>query len=446
MKATLDKNNCFLTAFDRREHAALRRDPSWLTPIRNAAIARFAELGFPTPRHEDWRFTNLAALSRTDFAPLGTADPITAAVLAEVTWDAPLAAQLVFANGAFAPALSRADGLPGGVLAGSLAALLRDDPDRLEPHLARTADYHEHPFTALNTALLTDGAFVHVPRGLRPAGPIHVIHVTVPGREPAFGQPRNLFLFDADVEAKVVESFVTLGEGRHFTNAVTELVLGENAIVEHAKIQAEGPAALHVGTLEARQGRSSVLHSHCVTFGAELTRHNLHVALEGDGADCLLNGLYVVAGRQHVDNHLRVEHAAPHCTSRENFRGILDGQSHGVFTGRIVVHKEAQKTDGKQSNMNLLLSPDAVIDTKPQLEIFADDVRCTHGATIGEIDDDAIFYLRSRGIAETAARALLVYAFARASLEPIGVEPLRRQLEARVLARLPGGDLFREAV
>ena len=370
--------------------------------------------------------------------------PVTLFDLVPYLLDAFASPRLVFINGEYVPAMSRIGDLPPGCVLESLAQMLDTDPAALEPLLARYVSFQNQPFTALNTAFLRHGAYVRIPDRTILTAPIHLLYVTVPGGSPAVTHPRNLVIVGQSSQVSLVESYVGLGDGVYFTNAVTELVADEDTVVDHYKVELESTSANHIGTLQFHQGRSSNLSSHCISLGGGLVRHDINVVLAGEGGNCTLNGLFMLAGTQHVDNHLRVEHARPHCASRENFRGVLDGRAHGVFTGRIVVHPGAQKTDAKQTNKNLLLSESAQIDTKPQLEIFANDVKCTHGATIGQIDYDALFYLRSRGIPEPAARSLLTYAFAQQSLAQIKVAPLRRQLHEAVVARLPQGELFRE--
>ncbi len=427
--------------------AALERDvargPAWLTPVRNAAMARFMERGLPTVLDEDWRYTNLAPLARTAFrrAEADTNDVAPAQLAPFLLEEA--AAVLVFVNGRYAPRLSRRTPTPG-VQVASLATLLRETPDVLEPQLARHADHHAQALVALNTALFADGAYVAIAPQSVIMQPIHLLYVKQPGAKPAASHPRSLVVAGAHSQATIVESYVGLGTGVSLTNAVTEIVADESAVVDHYKVQRELETAYHLGTLQIHQQRATQVASHCLSFGGALVRHDIRTVLAGQGGDCTLNGLFNVHADQHVDNALRVEHAAPHCNSREFFRGILDGRGRGAFTGRIVVRPAAQRTDAKQTNMNLLLSDEAQIDTKPQLEILANDVKCTHGATIGQLDADALFYLQTRGIAAPAARSLLTYAFAAESLAQIKIESLRRQLHAVLVARLPGGDAFRE--
>lgn len=439
MSVALEQDNRFLAAFDDWRMNGGVRPPAWLADVREAAVARFAELGFPTLRDEDWRFTDVEAIARGRFVHAPSSADVTPDDLRPYLWNGESACHLVFVNGRYVAALSNADGLPPGVIAGSLADALQA-PARgdhwIQDHLARYAGYERHPFVALSTAFITDGALLYVPRGCALDRPVHLLYVTAANGEPLATHPRNLLIAEQGSRLSVTETYATLDGGVHFTNPVTELVAGPGAVVDHGRLEREGPDALHVGTLQIHQRRDSDVRSHCLTFGGALVRHELNVVLAGEGANCLLNGLYVVGGRQHVDNHLRVEHAAPHGTSRENFKGILGERSRAVFTGRIVVRAGAQKTDGKQSNRNLLLSDGAKVNTRPQLEIFADDVKCTHGATVGQLDREALFYLRSRGLTAAEARSLLVHAFARESLEQVGIEPLRRQLHALLAERL----------
>jgi len=292
-------------------------------------------------------------------------------------------------------------------------------------------------FAALNTALIEDGIYVHVPRGVVVETPIYVVYVTVPGSMPTMNHPRNLIIAHENSQVTVVEDYVSLGEGITFSNAATELVAGDNSHVSHYMIVRESDQAYNFSTLRIQQGRHANVATHSLLLSGALVRNNVHPVLAGEGSECLINGLFMANGRQHMDNYMLVEHASPHCDSRQFYNGILNGQSHGVFHGRIIVHKDAQKTDAKQTNRNLLLSDDAQIDTKPQLEIYADDVKCTHGATIGQFDDNALFYLRSRGLSEAAARHVLLLAFANECLDRMNSPQLREHLEKLVVAAMP---------
>ena len=427
-------------------------DPSWLRAIRKAAIDRFGEVGFPTTKNEEWKYTSVAPIARTAFEPAPTD------LVYGYNRSAPsansAAARLVFVNGRYFKELSSTGALPSGVRVTSLAAVLAGSGSTaalLEPHLARYAKFDDHAFVALNTAFIEDGAFIEIPKDAVLEKPIYLSFVSAPKNgHPAVSHPRNLILVGQGAQASFVE--VHLGAdtppeasnlqfgGVYFTNAVTEVVAGENAKVEYARIEQESAQAFHVATLQFQQGRSSIVHSTSIQFGGALVREEVEAVLGGEGAESTLNGLYVIGGRQHVDNHTTIDHAKPHCGSRELYKGVLDGASTGVFNGKIIVRKDAQKTDSKQSNKNLLLSENAVINTKPQLEIYADDVKCTHGATIGQIDADALFYLRSRSIGVNEARALLTQAFASDVIDKIKFGPLREHLKAVLRARLAEGQ------
>jgi len=429
----------YLAAFDRA-----RRDgagaPAWLARVRDAAIARFGALGFPTTRHEEWRFTSVAPIAERAFqlASDGAAR-VSEADLAPALFGAAGANRLVFVNGRRADQLSVAGRWPAGVEVTDLAAALAADPARLEAHLTRLAGFDDRPFVALNTAFFGAGALVVVPDGVVVEEPIHVLFVATAADGPTVSHPRVLVVAGANSQVRLVESYAGAGEGTTFTNAVTEVVVGENAVVDHYKVQRESAGGYHVGSMHLRLARSATFSSHSIALGAALARNDVEAVLDGEGGECTLNGLYLVDGRRLVDNHTTIDHAQPHCDSHEVYKGILSGQAQGVFNGKIIVRPDAQKTDAKQTNRALLLSDDAQINTKPQLEIFADDVKCTHGAAVGQLDDDAIFYLRSRGLDFDQARTLLIQAFAGDILGRIRVEALREQLEAEMLRQLPGG-------
>jgi Fe-S cluster assembly protein SufD len=345
----------------------------------------------------------------------------------------------VFVNGALARELSETSKTTGFELK-SLREVLQQDTGAIQAHLAKYADYEDHAFVALNTAFLDDGAFIRIPKNFVVEKPIHLIFVSAAGDEPAMAHPRVLLVAEPNSQATIVESYVSLEPHNVFTNAVTEIVLGENAGIDHYKIERENSQSFHVATLQVHQNRSSRFSSHSITTGGGLARNDVNAVLDGEGCECTLNGLYMASDKQLIDNHTRIDHAKPHCTSHELYKGILDGQARGVFNGKIYVHQDAQKTDAKQTNKTLLLSEDAVINTKPQLEIFADDVKCTHGATVGQLAAEAIFYLRSRGIGRNDARSLLTFAFANDIIGRIKVEPVRKYLEETLLAGRPHAE------
>jgi len=411
--------------------------PAWLTGARRAAMDHFIATGFPTKKNEDWHFTSPAAIAEVDWLPLRDASgQVQPDDLAQFTLglDAP---RLVFVNGRYASGLSSLSGLPARVRVLDLAGHWNDAA--AENWLTKIATPTRDAFTALNTAFAVDGAIVHVPADTVVEMPIHLLYVTDSEAAKGATHPRTLIVADRHSVVTVIESYVTLGDATYFTNAVTEIEVADGAKVDHYRIERESERAYHVGTTEVRQGRDSRYHSFSFATGGALARVNLYTVLGGEGGETLMHGLYMLDGTQHIDHQTRIEHAAPHCASREVYKGIMDDASHGVFNGKVYVQPEAQKTDGKQTNNNVLLSETAQADTKPQLEIFADDVKCTHGATVGRLDEVALFYLRSRGIDLEQARTLLTYAFAADVLERIDQPDVRKALEALTLERFVGG-------
>ena len=417
----------------RADYEAQPAAPAWLSELRSAGIAQFEKAGFPTMKDEDWHFTSVAPIAASSFHIAGEAPRIRPSDIRRFTFEQPDWHTIVFVNGRYSADLSSFAGEDSGVRVGSLADAIRTGKGRPERHLSRIAPPAANSFTALNAAFISDGAFIEIPADTSLEKTIHLVFVSA-GAD-VVSHPRNVIVAAHHSRCSVVESYVSLDESRYFTNAVTEIHVGEGARVDHYKLQREASHAFHVGTVQVRQTASSQLNSFSFATGAALSRTNIYTTLDGEGAACTLNGLYLADGTQHVDHQTRIEHVQPNCPSREVYKGVLDGRSHGVFNGKVYVHPEAQKTDGKQSNNNLLLSPTARVDTKPQLEIFADDVKCTHGATVGRLDDNAMFYLNSRGIGPESARTLLTYAFAADVLEMIELEPLKKALEEIVLQR-----------
>lgn len=419
--------------------------PDWLQSLRARGMARFESLGFPTTKNEDWHFTSVARIAEQTFrAPMTsqtgvssegrTAGMVARADLQRFTFGQPAWHSLVFVNGEFAENLSSYAGLGEKVRVSSLAKAIRSGIGRPERHLGKIAAFDNHAFTALNTAFIRDGAFIELQPDAVVDQAIHLVFVSE-GEGQAVSHPRNLIVAAQNSRASIIESYICVRDSFYFTNAVTEIALGEGARIDHYKIQRESEKSFHVGTTQIRQARDSQLHSFSFAVGGALARTNIYTTLDGNAATCTLNGLYLADGTQHIDNQTSIEHIAPNCPSHEIYKGVLDGRSHGVFNGKVYVHPEAQKTDGKQSNNNLLLSPTARVDTKPQLEIFADDVKCTHGATVGRLDEMAMFYLNSRGIGRDTARTLLTYAFAADVLETIELEAMKTELERMVLSR-----------
>ncbi len=414
--------------------------PAWLAPIRRRAIERFETLGFPTTRNEDWHYTSVAPIAEGDFTVRpeigGTVLP---ADLAPYLFEHAEWPTIVFVNGTYSHELTTLTTLPAGVRVFDLERAWREVPELLEANLTRLADIERHAFTALNTAFLREGAVVHIGSEMVAELPLHILHVADANSAKSMLVPRTLIVAERHAKATVIESFVSLGDARYFTNAVGEVVIGDGATINHYRIQRESARAFHVGTTQVRQGRDSHYVSFSFATGAALSRTNIYTALEGEGCGVTLNGLYMVDGEQIVDHQTFVDHARPNCFSRELYKGILDDASRGVFNGKVYVHPIAQKTDGKQENHTLLLSARAHIDTKPQLEIFADDVKCTHGATVGRMDETALFYMKSRGIDHRSARELLTYAFAADVIEQIEQAAVRDGLEALALRRFRTG-------
>jgi len=424
---------------DKFEHLqSIVRDPAWVKAARHAALARFAELGFPTLHDEDWRFTNLAPLTKLPFRPIfePCAEGITVAALDPLPFARLPGPRLVFVNGHFAPALSCVPPAGPGVRISSLAAALVAEPALLEQHLSRYVMPEANAFAALNTAFFQDGVFISASAGRVLAEPVRALYLSTAKDPGATTHPRNLILAGPGSQLTFIETYVSLGDAAHVTNAVTELVAGDGAVVEHLRFQDESVNAFHLATLEAHLGRATNVITHSIVTGARLSRTDIHAHLAGEGLECVLNGLYLAKGDQLIDHHMVVEHAQARGASHEYFNGILADKAKGVFHGRILVRPGAQKTDAKQTNRNLLLSDDATVDTKPQLEIYADDVKCTHGATVGQLDEESIFYLRSRGLDLDNARRMLIHAFAGEILDRIRHEATREELDKLVWDRL----------
>ncbi len=404
--------------------------------LRQRAAEQFAREGYPTPRNEDWKFTSVAPIAQESWqAPPDRGRSISPEEIESFRLGLP-AHEMVFVNGRYHPELSGGAALPEGVTVTSLAQALQSNPGQIQESLGAIADFRTHAFTALNTAQMADGAVIRIRRGCRAGIPVHLLFLADGAAGPWAAHPRNLIVADESSELTVIETFGATADGPYFTNAVTEVAVGPNARVEHIKLQRESEQAFHVGTIEARQQRDSRFKSFSFALGGALARTNVYSVMEGEGSVCTMNGLYMLHGKQHIDHQTRIEHAAPNCSSREVYKGILDGQSHAVFNGKVYVRPEAQKTDGKQTNKNLLLSDGAKVDTKPQLEIFADDVKCTHGATVGRLDEIGLFYLASRGLSAARARRMLTYGFAAEVLGEIDQDPLRHLLERLVFERL----------
>ncbi len=446
MKATAENPVDMYTQAFEHARAGLPGDDR-LGQLRQQAFFSFLRRGFPGPREEEWKYTSLRPLAKRAFrlSPSAPVD-VPRERIEEAAFPGLDCHRLVFVNGVFAPALSDACPSSGGVRVESLADVLSRSVASAAEGLAHHADLDAHRFAALNTAFLRDGAYIHASRNAGSGKPIYLLFVSTPSADPIVSHPRVLITAESGAKLMVIEHFIGLDDAANFTNTVTELNVGPGACVEHYKIQDESRRGFHIGGLHVQQDRDSRVHSHHIDLGGYLSRNDIQVNLDGEGAEVTLNGLYLAGSRQHMDSHTRIDHLKPNTRSSEDYRGVLKDRARAVFNGKIRVHQDAQKIEANQSNRNLLLSDEAEIDTKPELEIYADDVKCTHGATIGQLDEDALFYLRSRGIGEDMARGLLTFAFADGVIARIGLEPIRRYLEHIVVGRLPDAERIREFV
>jgi Fe-S cluster assembly protein SufD len=428
----------FVKAWQARE-ARSQEASAWLRDVRRRAIDRFAEVGLPTTRDEEWRFTPVTPIANTTFVE---AEPVhvVPADLAGLSLGTGTLAELVFVNGTFAPGLSCIGTLPAGVEVGSLAQALASRPADVERWLGSVARIDASPFTALNTAAVEDGAFVYIPRHAIVSEPVHLIFYSTVSGAPSASYPRLLFVAEEHSESRLIETYAGPAGQVYFTNSVSEFIAGDRAIVDHVRVQRESTAAFHVASMQLRTGRETVFVSHNLALGGGLVRNDIGAVLGGEGGDTTLNGLYLADGQQLIDNHTTIDHALPHNGSHEVYKGILGGKARGVFNGKIIVRPDAQKTDAKQTNKALILSDDAQINTKPQLEIFADDVKCTHGATVGQLDAEMLFYLRARGLGLDQARALLIRGFAGDVIGRLKFEPLRERIEAALVELMPRAE------
>jgi Fe-S cluster assembly protein SufD len=410
----------------------------WLHALREAALQRFSAHGYPSPREETWKYTNVTPIVRQAFVPAGSAGPqqaVTRADLSEWLFDA-AAPVAVFVDGRFDAALSSLKGLPRGVEVRSLSEVLDQDGGELEPLLSLQPLQEPRGFIELNTAFMADGAYIRLAAAAVIKQPIHLLFVSSGAGQPTAVYLRNLMVAGQGSRAAVIEHYVSLSGAQSLTNVATRCVLERDAALDHYKLNEEGDGVYHFAGIHVEQAGNSRYTSHNISAGGRLIRNDLFNILGGEGAECALNGLYLGRGRQHIDNHTCIDHRVPRCISREWYKGVLDGQSRGVFGGHVVVRQDAQKTDAQQMNNNLLLSDDAEADTRPQLEIYADDVKCSHGSTVGQLDADALFYLRARGIGESLARRLLVAAFARDVVERMASVPVRQWAERLIATRL----------
>lgn len=434
----------YLSDFDRLQET-VRGD--WFSERRQSALNLFKESGFPNSRQENWKYTDVRPIAKKPFSHVNeTTVSISTDEINAVRFQGLDCIELVFINGVFSKEHSCRDALPDGLVVENMADALARDKDLLAKHLAHYADDNVSPFTALNTAFIQHGTYINVTEKCVVEKPINVLYLSKDCAHPFATHPRNLIVMAAQAEATVIESYIGLNDADYFTNAVTEVSLSSGAVLKHYKLQQESLKAYHIGNLNVMQGKDCQLESHSISLGGALVRNDIHSQLAAEGAGVVMNGLYMTRDKQHVDNHTRVDHLKPHTLSTENYRGVMNGKSRAVFNGKVVVHPQAQKIEAHQNNANLLLSDDAEIDTKPELEIYADDVKCSHGATVGQLDQDMLFYLRTRAIDEETARSLLTFAFAEEVISKITFAPIRDRLELLVVGQLPDASLIREFI
>ena len=408
----------------------------WLELVRGSAMERFEQLGFPSVHNEEWKYTSLAPVAKQEFAPAMRAAELTHDS-ARYVFPETASAHLVLVNGFFSEELSVKTGLENVVAIDLLSAVADGRYNKIaRSYLARNAGYHNNGLAALNTAFVQSGLFLWIPKGIRIDTPIQVTFLTDAETADKASFPRLLVVAEENSSATLIENYVSTREQQYFTNAVAEIVIKDGARLEHYRLQRESPKAFHTSITSAELGRASSYDTTSINLGGRLSRHDISVVLDHEGAECWVDGLYLAGAEQHTDTHSVIDHQQPHCNSHQLYKGILDGNARAVFNGKIFVREGAQKTDAMQTNKNLLLSPQARVDTKPQLEIYADDVKCAHGAAVGQIDQEELFYLQARGINPELGRSLLTYGFAEEVIAKIKIDSIRAQLDELVLRHL----------
>lgn len=421
--------NWYLKNFEQFENSLNGDRLSSISNLRKEALNKFSELDFPTTKDEEWKYTSIAPLLQYNFKPDFEKRSISKELVNKFTFESLEPNVVIVVNGLYYPEFTTLNDIPEGVTVNSILKMISSNSLLVEKHFGKYAEFGTHIFTSLSTAFTKDGVFIHVPEGKIVEQPIHILFITESGNEKLLVQPRNLFIADKNSQVTIIEHFVNIDSAVYFTNAVTEAVVGENAVFDHIKLQEESKEAFHIGRTEIDQERTSNFTSHSVSLGASLSRNDFNAKFNDEGGECTLNGLFLTEDNQLFDTHTLIDHAKPYCNSHEHYKGILDDTSRGVFNGKVMVRKDAQKTNAFQENNNIILSREALVNTKPQLEIFADDVKCSHGATIGQLDKDAMFYLKARGIGDETARAILIHAFASDVIRSVKVEPVRNYIE-----------------
>ncbi len=439
---TADNTMQYVDDFERLQD---RLNSGWLAEQRRSALHQFTQNGFPSTRHENWKYTDVRGIARNTYSAL-PAEQVTIdeARLQSLRFGELDCIELVFINGVFSNELSNVDNLPKDIIVCDLATAIEQHGDLLAEHISHYVDDKVSAFTAMNTAFVQHGTFIFLPAKAVVERPINMLYLSGKQAKPFASHLRNLVVMEENTEATLIESYIGLDDSDYFTNTVTEVALNNGARLQHYKLQQESLNSHHIGNLNVQQQRDSYLESHSVSLGGGLVRNDIHSRLAADGAEIVMNGLYMTHNKQHVDNHTRVDHLKPRTLSTENYRGVMNDRSRAVFNGKVVVHQDAQKIEAHQNNANLLLSDDAEIDTKPELEIYADDVKCSHGATVGQLDKDMLFYLQSRAIDKETAKSLLTFAFAEEVISKIKLQPIRNRLEYLVVGQLPDAELIRE--
>lgn len=420
--------NHLLERFKEFENRLNGESSSSVHDLRKKAISAFSSLDFPSVKEEEWKYTNIAPLLKHNFKPASQAANLKKEDVSKFLFKGLNASLMVFVNGIFNEELSDIKA-GSGITVENISSAISSNNPALYSHLGKYAEYGEQIFTSLSTAFIKDGAFIYIPDGKVAEYPVHILFISAAADEKVLSQPRNLFVAGKNSQATIIEHYVSLDDETYFTNSVTEVYTDENAYLDHVKLQQESRNAFHIARMEVGQERTSNFRSHSISFGGSITRNDFNTRFGDEGGECTLNGLYMIEDDQLFDAHTMIDHAKPNCNSHEHYKGILDGRSRGVFNGKVMVRKDAQKTNAFQENNNIILSADALVNTKPQLEIFADDVKCSHGATIGQLDQDAMFYLKSRGIGIEAGRAILIHAFASDVVQSIKVQPVRDYVE-----------------
>jgi Fe-S cluster assembly protein SufD len=430
----------YLNNFSSFESSLNGEKKSGIHDLRKEAINNFVNLPFPTTRDEEWKYTNISPLLKHNFIPADAGSKVNPQEITSFLFEELEHNLIVFINGHYSEELSKIKDLPEGVLVKSISEALKENKDILDTHFGKYAENNYNVFSALSTAFIKDGTFIYIPQNIVVEEAIHILYLVVSPNEKLLVQPRNLIIAEKNSQSTIIEHYSSLSRDIYFTNTVTEVVVKENAYIDHIKLQEESRKSFHIARMEADIHRNGNFVSHFISTGAELSRNDFNARFADEGGECTLNGLFLTEENQLCDIHTVIDHAKPHCNSYEHYKGILDDKSRGVFNGKVLVRKDAQKTNAFQENNNIILSDEALVNTKPQLEIFADDVKCSHGATIGQLDMDAMFYLKARGIGEEKGKAILLHAFASDVIKSVKIPPVRNYLEGIISRKFRLGE------